>query len=322
MADEERIQLVGLGLAGCCLGWRLHARGVDFRWCDDGRSPSASRVAAGLINPVTGKNFEPSWRIGEFLPEALEFFAEVERATGERLWHPLPVHRLVSEKDWRKVSAKLERPDVAEWVDRVEDGKEGWHAVVVLKGGGRFDAPAFCRATQAFFSARRVGAAGAGRLVRCEGAAGLIAGRLGEHRCAKGEILTGEIPGQDESKILVGGGGWLIPVGDGRFKVGATYEWDALDDLPTEDGLAQVGAILRRLGVAHFSIEKHEAGVRPIVRRSMPLIGGLADGSVVFNGLGSKGSLYAPGVASRLADWLGDGREIEPDLDVAGWSGA
>ena len=64
---------------------------------------------------------------------------------------------------------------------------------------------------------------------------------------------------------------------------------------------------------------RHEAGVRPIVRRSMPLIGELEDGTVVFNGLGSKGSLYAPGVARRLVDWLIDGRAIEEELDAAEW---
>lgn len=316
---SQTIQVMGFGLAGACLAWRLNARGVDFRWCDDGRSPSASRVAAGLVNPVTGKNFEPSWRIGGFLPEALGFFSEVEKELGKSFWTPLPVHRLVNDKDWKKVAGKLERPEVAAWVDRVETDVAGWKAVVVLNGGGRFDAPAFCAASRKHFSDRRLSEPGEGRLVRCDGAAGLIAGRLGEHRCAKGEILTVRIPGQHEDRILVGAGGWLVPIGDGRFKAGATYEWDELDDRPTVAGRERVMGILARLGVGNFEVVAHEAGVRPIVRRSMPLIGGLADGSAVFNGLGSKGSLYAPGVARRLTEWLAEGLEIEKDLDVGRW---
>ena len=319
MASSERVQIVGFGLAGACLAWRLHARGHAFEWCDERRPEAASRVAAGLVNPVTGKNFEPSWRIAEFMPEALEFFGEVEQATGETFWHPLPVHRLVTEKDWKKVSRKLERPDVAAWVERVDEEEGDFRAVVVLKGGGRFNAPAFCEASARFFAEQRQDGFAGGRIVRCEGAAGLIRGQLGEHRCAKGEILTGEIPGQDESRILIGGGGWLVPAGGGLFKAGATYEWDQLDDQPTAAGRERVIEILRRLGVEHFMMTRHEAGVRPIVRRSMPLIGELADGTVVFNGLGSKGSLYAPGVARRLVDWLIDGRAIEEELDAAEW---
>jgi glycine/D-amino acid oxidase-like deaminating enzyme len=321
MGRAEKWQIVGFGLAGACLAWRLHFRGEAFEWQDDGRSPSASRVAAGLMNPVTGKNFEPSWRIAEFMPEAFEFFQEVEEALGESFWRALPVHRLVKEKDWKKVAKKLERPDVAAWVDRVEENHGDWRAVVVLKGGGRFDVRRFCEATRERFkhrSSKLEGSTLKGRRVRCEGAAGLIAGSLGEHRCAKGEILTVEIPGQDESRILVGGGGWLVPVGGGRFKVGATYEWDELDNRPTQAGMDRVLEILRNLGVESFSMVDHEAGVRPIVRRSMPLIGNVGD-EVVFNGLGSKGSLYAPGVARRLVDYLVDGVAIEEELDVAKW---
>jgi glycine/D-amino acid oxidase-like deaminating enzyme len=147
-------------------------------------------------------------------------------------------------------------------------------------------------------------------------------GVMGEHRCAKGEILTVRIPNGDESRILIGGGGWLVPVGDGLFKAGSTYEWNELNGEPTEAGRIRVGEILGRLGVSEYEVMAHEAGIRPIVRRSMPLIGRLPDGTVGFNGLGSKGSLYAPGVARRLVEGLVDGKAIEEDLDVVNWMGA
>jgi glycine/D-amino acid oxidase-like deaminating enzyme len=55
--------------------------------------------------------------------------------------------------------------------------------------------------------------------------------------------------------------------------------------------------------------------VRPILRRSEPLIGPLDGGGWMLNALGSKGSLYAPGMAGRLARWLLDGVEPEPEVD-------
>jgi glycine/D-amino acid oxidase-like deaminating enzyme len=145
-----------------------------------------------------------------------------------------------------------------------------------------------------------------------------MAGRLGGHRCAKGEILTLRAPGWRADRILIGGGGWLVPLGDGRFKAGSTYVWDRLDGEPTPEGRARVEEIARLLGGPEFEVTAHEAGVRPIVRTSQPLIGPLADGRVVFNGLGSKGSLYAPGVARHLAAWLRSGGELDPELDVRG----
>jgi glycine/D-amino acid oxidase-like deaminating enzyme len=153
------------------------------------------------------------------------------------------------------------------------------------------------------------------RAIRCDGSAGLIAGRYGPHRCAKGEILTLRAAGWDETHIRIGAGGWLVPQGGGLFKVGSTYEWNELDDLPTAGGRLRVEEIASRLGGGRFEVIDHVAGVRPILRRSQPLIGPVPNGGWMFNALGSKGSLYAPGMAARLADWLVDGIAPEPEVD-------
>jgi glycine/D-amino acid oxidase-like deaminating enzyme len=313
-----------MGLAGCCLAWQRVFRGEDFTWEDDDRPGSASRVAAGLVNPVTGKNFSVSWRLAEFLPEAEAFYARVGGLLGKTLWFPLPVWRLVGEKEWAKVAGKLE--EARPWIAAVDETVPGWRAAVVLTGGGRVATREFCEGTRDCFSGkkglRQPHSAEAARgedaaaTVLCEGAAGLVAGRLGGHRCAKGEILTLRAPGWRADRISIGGGGWLVPLGDGIFKAGSTYVWDRLDGEPTPEGRARVEEIARLLGGADFEVIAHEAGVRPIVRKSQPVIGPLDDGRIVFNGLGSKGSLYAPGVARRLAEWIGDGAEIDLELDL------
>jgi hypothetical protein len=296
------------------LAWQRHFRGEDFTWEDDDRPGSASRVAAGLVNPVTGKNFSVSWRLAEFLPEAEAFYARVGGLLGKTLWFPLPVWRLVGEKEWAKVEGKLE--EARPWIVAVEEEVPGWRAAVVLKGGGRVATREVCEGTRLYFAGKKGLLQDAAAMLWCEGAAGLIAGRLGGHRCAKGEILTLRAAGWREDRILIGGGGWLVPLGDGIFKAGSTYVWDRLDDVPTAAGRARVEEIARLLGGPDFEVIGHEAGVRPIVRKSQPVIGPLKDGRIVFNGLGSKGSLYAPGVAGRLAAWLANETDIEPGLDV------
>lgn len=304
-----------MGLAGCCLAWQLHFGGRDFTWEDADLPGASSRMAAGLINPVTGKNFNPSWQIAEFLPEAEAFYTRISGVLGTPLWHPHPVWRLIGEKEWAKLSNKLD--DAAPWVDRVVEDVPGWRAAVILKGGARVATRAFCDATRAFFSSSQVPAVGNSTRVLCEGAAGLIAGRLGRHRCAKGEILTVHAPSWQGDRIVIGAGGWLVPMGQGSFRAGSTYVWDHLDGIPTEAGRARVEEILRQLGGPDFEVTAHEAGIRPIVRKSQPVVGLLEDGRVVFNGLGSKGSLYAPGVAARLCDFICDGKAIDPGLDLA-----
>ena len=313
--------IAGQGLAGTCLAWALRRRGADFMLVDRGAGGS-SRVAAGMVNPITGKNFEPSWRIAEFLPEALEFYAAVEKQIGRQVWYPFPVLRLAgSDKEWRKIVSKLDSPDVVPWIAGEVPAPDGWVGAVEVGGGGRLDTRTFMDGSREFFEelgCYRSGevslAEDSRNVIWCEGAAGLMAGRYGPHRCAKGEILTLRAAGWDETRIRIGAGGWLVPQGGGVFKAGSTYEWDELDELPTEKGRARVEEIASRLGGGVFEVIAHEAGVRPILRRSEPLIGPLDGGGWMFNALGSKGSLYAPGMAGRLARWLLDG--VEPELEV------
>lgn len=316
--------IVGQGLAGTCLAWDLWKRGVPFHLTDREQGGS-SRVAAGLINPVTGKNFEPSARIATFLPEAMAFYQEIERRLGITLWHPLPVLRLAdTDKEWRKMLQKSTQPDITPWLSNnvAPLAIEGWVGALMLTGGGRLDTRAFLDASREFF--RQLGlyqnsdiphAHGHGRHIRCEGAAGLIAGTCGPHRCAKGEILTLHAESWDASHIRIGAGGWLVPLGNGLFKCGSTYEWNQLDENPTSIGRIRIEAIATRLGGPDFEIIAHEAGIRPILRRSEPLIGPIAGGDWMFNALGSKGSLYAPGMARRLGLWLAEGIEPDPAFD-------
>lgn len=317
--------IVGQGLAGTCLAWDLWRRGVPFVLADRERGGS-SRVAAGLINPVTGKNFEPSARIEEYLPQALDFYAAVEERLGVKLWHSLPVLRLAgSEREWEKMLAKRSQPDVARWLAHggAPVDADGWCGALELSGGGRLDTRAFLDGSREFFrqagvyqAAEIPSSPASGGRIWCDGAAGLMQGRCGPHRCAKGEILTLSASGWDETRIRIGAGGWLVPLGGGLFKAGSTYEWHELDETPTAAGRARVTEISARLGGGNFEVIAHEAGIRPILRRSEPLIGPLGDsGEWMFNGLGSKGSLYAPGVAALLARWLVEKAEPGPELD-------
>lgn len=314
MAFPETALIVGQGLAGSCLAWEFLRRGVPFRITDRGEGGS-TRVAAGLINPITGKNFEPSWRIAEFYPQAIRFYRQLEEDFGETLWHPLPVLRLASsEKEWSKISAKIGLPEVRAWIgDEHPATPPGFLGCVEVMGGGWLDTRKFLSLSRDRFMELGLLADGGKTRIRCEGAAGLIAGSMGGHRCAKGEILTVRAD-WPETHIRIGAGGWMVPIGGGCFRVGATYDWDNLDEKATSAGLERITAIAAKLGGSDFETIAHVAGIRPILRRSQPLIGKEAAGDWVFNGLGSKGTLYAPGMAAMLADWLLDGVRPAPEF--------
>lgn len=49
-----KVLIIGQGIAGSCLAWELKRRGADFTIADRPIAETASRVAAGLVNPLTG----------------------------------------------------------------------------------------------------------------------------------------------------------------------------------------------------------------------------------------------------------------------------
>ena len=55
LADPTVMGIIGQGLAGSLLAWRLLLRGERVLVVDNGYCSASSTVAAGLINPVTGK---------------------------------------------------------------------------------------------------------------------------------------------------------------------------------------------------------------------------------------------------------------------------
>lgn len=308
--------IIGQGLAGTCLAWEFLRRGIPFHVSDTGHGGS-SRVAAGLINPITGKNFEPSWRIDEFHPQAISFFQEIEAKLGTTLWHPTPILRLASsEKEWKKITSKLDLPHIRPWLSENDPPvPSGFIGAVELTDGGRVDTAKFVELSAAYFSEKgllttNTISATDSSAILCQGAAGIMENQLGQHRCAKGEILTVRAD-WPQTHIRIGAGGWLVPIGDGHFRIGSTYEWNQLDETPTDAGLKRITEIAKKLGGEEFEVTAHVSGIRPILRRSEPLIGKNTAGQWVFNALGSKGSLYAPKMATMLVDWVTE--SIEPD---------
>ena len=330
MAAE--ISIVGQGIAGTCLAWRLWDRGKSIQLVHRGDRRSTSLISAGLLTPVTGRGMNPSWRLGDFLPEARRFYRSVEMVLGEQFFYEIPIVRLFANAgESSKFDAK--REELSPWVEGILKKADcpyyAPHGGVIWKGGGRLDTQRFLEASKGYF--REAGFFKVAEVdldfadpdaevtVLCAGASGLGSGpfRFLPERRAKGELLTVRILGFPEERI-VSRNGWLIPLGGGLFRAGSTYCWDDLSDTITAAGRAQIEELICSFTNLPYEVVEHVAGVRPIVRQSRPVIGRHPEQEnlAIFNGLGSKGVLYAPGVAERLASHLCEGTEIEEDLNV------
>src|ERR1700732_5139990 len=71
---QTDVLIIGQGICGTFLSRELERAGLSYMIIDEERSSAASRAAAGLINPVTGRRIVTTWMIDELLPFAREAY--------------------------------------------------------------------------------------------------------------------------------------------------------------------------------------------------------------------------------------------------------
>ena len=105
MVDVD-VAIVGQGIAGTTLAWHLRWRGVRVLLIDRREAVTASRIAAGLVTPITGKRLATTWRLGELWPAAVAFYSRVEAETGRPVFHRRRMVRLFATDEERDVFAR------------------------------------------------------------------------------------------------------------------------------------------------------------------------------------------------------------------------
>ena len=337
--------ILGQGLAGTALAWQLRHRGRSVLVVDREADCSASRIAAGLITPVTGKRLTKSWRWDELYPAAVAFYCQLETELSAKFFHERESLRLFRNEVERdefhrragSLLAGLVRPEVSfrrSWFDAPFGG--------FAMSAARLDVPryldlsrehfrthnAYLRADidpshdiELFASSIRLAKLGveARSVIFCRGFTSVPDpwfARI-QFNAAKGEILTLRIPTLAEERV-VHCGVWLAPLGEERFLAGSTYIWDQLDSLPTAEGRAEIETRLRAFLRLPYEVIDHRAAVRPVIDAGFPVLGRHPEFPQLayFNGLGSKGSLLAPFFANQLAANLCGEGEIDSEVDV------
>ena len=258
------ILIIGQGIAGSTLAMELLQRGVKVLVVDRQDEGSSSRVAAGLVTPLTGKGLNPAWRQAEYLPVAEVFYHALEQKTAEKFYHASEVVRLFkSERErekWRGKSATHSQWGVEKSFSQA--GVKAEFGGLKMSGGAWLDSQKFITVVQQILTehhAYRVADfreedvefnsdgvkwmdVSADKIILCQGAYGLQGGGWFAnvpHRCAKGEILTLKVDGLPPD-TRYHAAGWLAARGDGTWKAGATYDWKTLNSEITEQGLSLI----------------------------------------------------------------------------------
>lgn len=342
--------IIGQGLAGSVLAWQLHWRGRRVLVIDRDDPQTASRIAAGLVTPVTGMRFVRTWRFDEFWPTALNFYRRIEAETGASVFRVSSAVRIFASPTEHEGYHKRLEAGRLHGETRTPNPPLNSDAflqpfgAVEMPSAARLDTTRFLQVTRKMLE-RRDGYlqadidpqadiepcaeavrlprfdVNAERLFFCEGFAAQRNPWFADlvFDPAAGEILTVRIPGLTESRTVHRGLWLTAEPGENVFRVGATYNRDDREGQRTSSGKA---TILQQLGefVPHsIEVLKHDAAVRPIVLGRNPVIGQhpVHPAIWLFNGLASKGALQAPAVAAHLVDAADGQIPIDPEYDLS-----
>lgn len=339
--------VVGQGIAGSLLAWELWERGYKVCMIDDGCRSRASSVAAGLMNPVTGMRLVKSWKVDKFLPLARGYYRELEERLGVSFFKEREIVRFfrneIEVRQWEKRREDVgyeeyigERFEAGAWGRIFEDS----YGSFIIKGGGSLDTKIFLDAMRKSFEdggvlnedgfdygevrleEEGVGYKGirAKKIIFCEGYKVVENPWFRDLKWvpAKGEILTIKIEEILPDKVM-NNGKWLMPIGEGSYRVGASYHWENLDSLCTEEGREEVLMGLRgMLCGGNIEVVGHEAGVRPCTKDTRPYVGLHKEYKSlgILNGLGSKGTMMAPYYAREMGEFLVTGKALDSEVRV------
>ena len=94
MGAAVEFLIVGQGLAGTALAWELIWRGRDVLVVDAGEAVTSSKIAAGLVTPITGQRLALGWRVDEMLAAARPYYERVAVELGAGFFHDRIVRRI------------------------------------------------------------------------------------------------------------------------------------------------------------------------------------------------------------------------------------
>ncbi len=340
--------IVGLGLAGISFCEQLEKNKKNYKVITDD-SQRSSVVAGGLYNPVILKRFTLAWNADSQLEEALPFYRLLEEKLGVVLDFEISILRKFSsieeQNAWFEASDK---PKLDKFIstDIIKNNYENIDAPLgfgKVKHTGRVNTKKLVTAYEAFLTDE-------GSLVKETFDFDLIKIQKGhvEYKSikakkvvfatgfglkmnpyfnylplqgSKGELITIKAP---KLKItdIVKSSVFIIPLGDGLYRVGATYERSDTSNSPTKAAKKELLNKLHSFLKCEYEIIQHVAGVRPTVADRRPLVGCHPEykNLTVLNGFGSRGVLIAPTVSKQLYDHIEKGETLPPEIDIARFS--
>ncbi len=321
--------IIGQGLAGSLLAWELISRNHSVMVVDPEHN-NASKIAAGIINPIAGMRFVLADEIERLLPAARQLYQHLADVFHHEVFVATPMLRLLpNEVAYQHVQQRLTQ---APYQGYFSDCARGHaladfqsYAYAYQQHTGYVLLPKLLASIKSFLCQRDSYLSAhvdysslqitpqlrwqnfiPKHVIFCEGYLGAENPWFSwlPFQLAKGEILSLRHD-REQPKTIINYGHWALPLQSQHLRVGATFSHQCLNTLPTAAAKEALLHALRTVNahVDTFTCQQHDAHIRPCTRDKQPFLGRHPHHSqlLIFNGFGAKGSLYMPWYAQQFA---------------------
>lgn len=336
--------IIGQGLAGSIMAYQLHQRGKSVAVIDEQKFPTSSRVAAGLANPLTGPKMVKTWKAEVLFPYMEKFYENIQKATGGYFFKEYVMYRpFTSVEEMNDWDGRSAHPENHAFIKKFCDpGAHGAYVKDPIGGIELFvhvlNVPDFiiqirrileraCHFYDGYFEEEdlKISADGlkyqdieAKHAIYCTGHSIVNSKYFGWLPVAplKGEILNVKM--ECDFETIYNRSCFMIPLGEGKYKVGSTFDRDYITEGSTENGRNEICKKLEALSTMNYEVIAHEAGIRPVSISRKPLMGThpVINCLHVFNGLGTKGVTVAPFFSDQFVKCLLDGNYVDEEVDI------
>lgn len=338
--------IIGQGIAGTWLSYYLQKERKSFLVIDNNFPGSPSRIAAGIINPVTGRRHVEVWMAKELLPFAWDAYTKIG--------HELNITSI----SHKNIIDFFPSPQMRQsFVQRVEEQNEYVHSYPEQNHFNHlFNYDFGCGEIRPVYTAHletllpawqkqlqeknllleeefdinqlqikkdgiQYSTIEAEKIIFCDGNSGSTNPHFQQLPFApnKGEVLLAEIPDLPAQHIYKKGM-MMVPLAtEGLWWVGSSYAWEFTNTEPTKEFREKTEALLKGWLKIPFKITDHLSGLRPATLERRPFVGFHPQhpGIGILNGMGTKGCSLAPFFAKQLVDNMVYNEPLNPLADVA-----
>lgn len=344
MKKEIDAIIVGGGLAGLHLALRCYKEGKSFIVIDKYKEHSSSRIASGLINPITGRRFVKTWLYDELQPLFVAEYRYWEKIWNSGFFKSIDIYRAIS--DHRLVNdldAKLSdhrdlcRPMTAEELRLFQSVSHFPDTGYVFKGY-QLDTTTFLDRGIDFLKSKGLWYEDDFKIESLDEnqtthqykdyfTRKIVLAR-GAHsvdnkgfvwpgfNINKGEILKVSSPELPLDSILKQRL-FLIPE-DNHYWVGSYNTWECDDEAPTTEGKKYLVKHLDLMMKSPYEFQAHLAAFRPATEDRRPIMGYHPNNPsiAIFNGFGSKGTSLIPYFANVFYKHLFQDFALPSEVDI------